>query len=268
MTGADRGEHPGSDDARRPRLTINEEVRRDSLGYIETFQRNEAPRVTVFDGPHELGKGTVLVEVTGELGEHPADLARRALAEGRLERDRRLRARVAELEQRRDYLQGQLDIIHDAEYSRNDTLKRRIEKLEGAGDALVGHLEVFGPWDNPKGVGGLIDAWREAVRGDAPTDVPIAGAFSAGTGGQRVTITSCSCHPDAPAAAPADGQAPADDTAAPDDVLGRVRAEADELAAAAGALISHTAATGSVPSRASGLWARLERAAKSWRSQR
>jgi hypothetical protein len=79
----------------------------------------------------------------------------------------RLRARV-------NYLQGQLDIIYDAEYSRNNALKRRIEKLETAGDRVVHDVETLdeGIGAASNDVPGLLvalsasaQAWR-SVRGE------------------------------------------------------------------------------------------------------
>ena len=72
-------------------------------------------------------------------------------------------AELVETRDRRDYLRGQLDIIYDAEYSRNDTLKRRIAVLEGAGNTLADRLErvaLFGPAP-PE-----VDAWRSAAGGE------------------------------------------------------------------------------------------------------
>lgn len=82
-----------------------------------------------------------------------------------VDRDR-LRAELAETRDRRDYLQGQLDIIYDAEYSRNDALKRRIEKMGTAGDALADEVER--PTGTEPEVRALVEAWR-SVRGDART---------------------------------------------------------------------------------------------------
>lgn len=118
----------------------------------------------------------------------------------------RLRAELAETRDRRDYLQGQLDIIYDAEYSRNDALKRRIEKLTAelaearragdsaeyqrdaqinlvmalreAGDALVDDVDDFldpeslRSWKEQRAaIEAKANAWR-SVRGDAPTQPP------------------------------------------------------------------------------------------------
>lgn len=85
----------------------------------------------------------------------------------------RLRAELAETRDRRDYLQGQLDIIYDAEYSLNDTLKRRIEKMGTAGDALADAAEHVLIGYYSARLRSAEQAWR-SVRGDAPTQPPAA----------------------------------------------------------------------------------------------
>lgn len=125
-----------------------------------------------------------------------------------------LRAELAETRDRRDYLQGQLDIIYDAEYSRNDALLRRIEKMGAAGDALAGEVTAMltGPVPDSGGwwsrLAPKVDAWR-SVRGDAPTQPPAAG----------VSVPQKST------------ESPAVDTAAPDPVVGYVLARLDLSAA-------------------------------------
>lgn len=127
------------------------------------------------------------------------------LAESQDEADR-LRVELAATRDRRDYLQGQLDIIYDAEYSRNDALKRRIEKLtaeltetrrvgETLDDALGAVLHELAPipWGIYEDATVARDRW-ESVRGDAPTQPPAGG----------VSV------PQKPA------ESPAGDTAAPD----------------------------------------------------
>lgn len=79
-------------------------------------------------------------------------------------------ARVAELEQRRDWLQGQLDLIYDAEYRRSDTLAQRITALEGAGNEVVAAAaaQLDGAGFGPR-LDRATAHWEQAVRGDAPT---------------------------------------------------------------------------------------------------
>lgn len=104
----------------------------------------------------------------------------------------RLRAELAETRDRRDYLQGQLDLIYDAEYSRNDALKRRIEKMGTAGDALADATNaLLDQWrwlnerSRPDGASTCetrLVEWR-SVRGDAPTQPP-ADAWVSGSSGE------------------------------------------------------------------------------------
>lgn len=211
------------------------------------------------------------------------DMAKRALAD----RDR-LRSEVAALERQRDHLQGQLDIIHDAEYTRNDALQRdntrlraeiaaildededtpsaaiadadRVCRLLAAGNALAarawrlrGYPQTVTYHDVLR-MEAAVNDWRSAA-GTPTTDGGEQGSLA-----DRIHAAAIEgVHP---------ARGPLISVAAVLTLLDGHLAAGDELTAVAGALISHVAATGGVPSRASGLWSRLERAAKSWRSQR
>ena len=128
-----------------------------------------------------VGKAARLEHVERELAETWVELVAVREERGKYGKGwRAAQVELAETRDRRDYLQGQLDIIYDAEYSRNDALKRRIEKMGTAGDALAGEVTAMltgpvpdsGDWWSR--LAPLVDAWRSG-RGDAPTQPPAAG---------------------------------------------------------------------------------------------
>ena len=114
--------------------------------------------------PDESGGGAVRSAVRKLVAAAPDDAP---ITETRVEY-----RELAETRDRRDYLQRQLDIVYDAEYSRNDALTRRLTTMRTAGDELAsaGEAALIGgeraDWDR---LHAQITEWRTG-HGDTSAD--------------------------------------------------------------------------------------------------